>query len=76
MTKSIKALEIKTSMLFKLDFADNSILSCFFFFFCLIIYLYFLIPVVTAQIFDYFAQLLIPIGIPIKEARHKLKHIQ
>ena len=76
MTKSIKALEIKTSMLFKLDFADNSILSCFFFFFCLIIYLYFLIPVVTAQIFNYFTQLLIPIGIPIKEARHKLKHIQ
>ena len=75
MTKSIKALEIKTSMLFKLDFADNVFYHASFFF-CLIIYLYFLIPVVTAQIFNYFAQLLIPIGIPIKEARHKLKHIQ
>ena len=39
----VKALEIKTSMPFNLDFANNTILSCFFFFF-LIIDLYFLIP--------------------------------
>ena len=32
-TESIKTLEIKTSMLFNLDFANNTILSCFFFFF-------------------------------------------
>ena len=35
-TDSIKALEIKTSMLFNLDFANNTILSCFFFFFLII----------------------------------------
>ena len=46
----MKALEIKTSMLFNLDFANNSVLSSFFFFF-LIIDLYFLIPATTAQIF-------------------------
>ena len=28
----IKALEIKISILFNLDFANNTILSCFFFF--------------------------------------------
>ena len=46
----IKALEIKTSMLFNLDFANNTTLSCFFFIFLLIIDLYFLIPAVIAQI--------------------------
>ena len=30
--ESIKALEIKTSMLFNLDFANKTILSCFFLF--------------------------------------------
>ena len=47
--ESIKVLEIKTSMLFSLDFAGKTILSCFFFSF-LIFHLYFLIPVVIAQI--------------------------
>ena len=47
--ESIKALEIKTSMLFNLNLANNTILSCFFFFF-LIIDLYFLIPAVIAQV--------------------------
>ena len=28
----IKALEVKTSVLFNLDFANNTILSCFFYF--------------------------------------------
>ena len=52
MTKfeSAKALEIKTSMLLNLDFANNTILPCFFFFF-LIIDLYFLIPAVITQFF-------------------------
>ena len=67
-TESIKALEIKTSMLFNLDFANNTILSCFFFFF-LIIDLYFLTPAVIAQIFNPIAGLVIPIEIPTKEAK-------
>ena len=54
----MKALEMKTSMLFNLVFAYNTIL-CFFFFF-LIIDLYFLIPAVTAQIFNPIAKLIIP----------------
>ena len=68
MFESIKALEIKTSMLLNLDFANNTVWSCFFFFF-LIIDLYFLIPAVIAQIFNPIAELVIPIGIPTKEAK-------
>ena len=55
-------------MLFNLDFANNTILSCVFFVF-LIIDLYFLIPVVITQSFDLTAELVIPIGIPTKEAK-------
>ena len=47
--KLIKSVDIKTSMLFNLSFANNIILSCFFFFF-LINDLYFLVPSVIAQI--------------------------
>ena len=47
-TESIKASEIKTSMVFNLDFGNNIILLYFFFFF-LIVDLYFLIPAVIAQ---------------------------
>ena len=54
-------------MLFNLDFANNPILCIFFFF--LIIDLYFLIPAAIAQIFNPIAELVIPIGIPIKEAK-------
>ena len=61
-----------TSMLFNLDFANNTILSCFFFL-SLIVDLYFLIPVVIAQIFNPSAELVIHIGIPIKEAKAKNK---
>ena len=68
--ESIKALEIKTSLLFNLDFANNTILSCFFFLF-LIIELYFLIPAVIAQIFNTIAELVIPIGIPGKDAKEE-----
>ena len=67
-TESIKDLEIKASNRFNLDFANNAILSCFFFFF-LIMDLYFLIPVVITQIFNPIAELVIPIGIPIKETK-------
>ena len=51
-----------------MDFTKNTILSCFFFF-VLIIDLYFLIPAAIAQIFNLIAELVIPIGIPIKEAK-------
>ena len=59
-------------MLFNLDFANNTMLSCFFFFF-LINDLYFLIDAVIAQIFTPIAELVIPIGIPTKEAKTKMK---
>ena len=59
-------------MLINLGFANNTILSCFFLFF-LIIDLHFLIPAVTAQIFNPIAGLLIPIGIPSKEAKAEMK---
>ena len=59
-------------MLFNLDFANNTILSCFFFFF-LIIDLYFLIPAVIAQIFNPIAEIVIPIGIATKEAKAEMK---
>ena len=58
----------KTSMLFNLDFANKTILSWFFFIF-IIIGLYFLVPAVIAQIFNPIAELLIPIGMPIKEEK-------
>ena len=66
----IKALEIKTSMLFNLDFANNIILLCFFF---LIIDLYFLIPAVIAHIFNPIAELVIPLGIPVREAKAEIE---
>ena len=59
---------MKISMLFNLDFANNSISLCFFFLF-LIIDLYVLIPTVITQIFNPTVELVIPIGIPTKEAR-------
>ena len=65
-------MEIKTSMLFNLDFADNNILSCFFFF-LLIIDLYFLIPAAIAHIFNPIAELVTPIGIPSKEVKAEVE---
>ena len=67
-TESIKVLEIKTAMLFNLDFASNTILLCFFVFF-LIFDLYFLIAPVITQIFNPTAELAIPIDITTKEAK-------
>ena len=55
-------------MLFNLNFANNTIWSCFFSFF-LIIDLYFLTPAVIKHIFNPVAELVIPIGIPAKEAK-------
>ena len=64
---------MKNSVLFNLDFDNNSILSCFFFFF-LIIDLYFLIPVVIMEIFNPIAELLvIPIGKTTKEEKAKME---
>ena len=70
--ESIKALEIKISMSFNLDFASNTILSCFFFFFlisdwCL------LIPAVITLIFNLPAELVIHIAIPTKEAKAEME---
>ena len=67
-------------MLFNLDFAKNSILSCFFFFF-LITDLHFLILALVTQIFNTIAEqlfntiaeLVIPIGILIKEAKAEIQ---
>ena len=55
-------------MTFNSDFANNTIVSCFFFFF-LGIDLYFLISATIAQIFNPIAELVIPMGIPIKEIK-------
>ena len=53
-------------MLFNLDFANNTIITCFFF---LIIDLYFLIAAVNTQILYPIIELAIPIRIPTKEAK-------
>ena len=58
-------------MLFNLEFVNNTILSCFFFF-LLIIDLYFLIPTVISKIFSPISELKIPIGIPTKEEKAEI----
>ena len=63
MYESIKALEIRTSIVFNLSFPSNTILPCFFFFF-FIIDLYFLVPAVIAQI---------PTGIGTSEASAEIE---
>ena len=60
--ESIKALEIKTSIIFYLAFARSTILLCFFFFF-LVIDLNFLIPAINTEIFITVAELATPTGI-------------
>ena len=69
---SIKNLEIKASIVFNLDFANNTILSCFFLF-LLIIDLYFLIPAVITQIFYPTAKFTIPTGAPTEEAKLEME---
>ena len=61
-------------MIFKLDVANNTVLSCFVFF-CLIIDFNFLIPVVIAQILNLTAELPIFIAIPKKEVKVEFKYI-
>ena len=58
--------------LFNLFFANKIILSWFFHFF-LIIDLYFLIPTVISKIFNPIADLVIPMGIPAKEAKAEIE---
>ena len=59
-------------MVFNLDFANNSILSCFFSF-LLIIDQYFLIPSIIEQIFNHTAELVIPIEISAKKAKAEME---
>ena len=71
MFESVKTLEIKTSMLF--SFFLLIILSYHASFFFSIIDLYFVIPAVIAQIFNPILELVIPIGIPSKEAKAEIE---
>ena len=66
----MKASEIKTSLLFNLDFANNTIL--YFFFLFLIIDLYFIVPAPIAQLFNPIAELVIPIGATNKEEKAEI----
>ena len=59
-------------MIFNLEFANSTILSCFFFFF-LIINLYFLIPAVIAQIFNLIAKTYNSYRIPTIEAKAEME---
>ena len=65
---SVKASEIKTSDLFNLVFAKNTILSCYFLFF-LIADVYFLISAIITQTFSPTAELAIPAGITTTEKK-------
>ena len=55
-------------MVFNLVLANNTILSCYFFF-SLILETYFLIPAVIAEIFNPIVELVILIGTPSKVAK-------
>ena len=70
MFESIKILEIKTTILFDLDFTNNIILLCLFFLF---IDLYFLIHAAIVHIFNPIAELIISIGVPSKEAKAEIE---
>ena len=59
-------------MLFNLVLANNTVLSCSFFFF-LINDLYFLIPAIIVQIFNPISEIVIPIEIPSKESKEEIK---
>ena len=69
--ESIKALEIKTSMLFNLDFANNKFYPACFTFSLLLTYTF--NSVAFAQIFNPVAELVIPIGIPRKEVKAEME---
>ena len=71
-TENTKYLEIKTSIVFNLAFPSNTISSGLFFFF-FIIDLYFLIPVVIAQIFNPTVELVKPTGTQTNEANKEIE---
>ena len=58
-------------MLFNIDFTNNTILSCFFFF--LIIELYFLILAGLTKVFSFTGELIVPIEIPTKETKAEME---
>ena len=60
-------------MLFNLDFAKNTILSCFFFFFLIIVDLHFLIPAAITEIVNYIAELVIYVRIPSIKAKSEIE---
>ena len=60
-------------MLFKLEIANNTILSFFFFFFFLIIDLYLSIVAGIAQVFSPISEIVIPIRIPTKKGKAEMK---
>ena len=68
----IKALEIRTSIVFNLFFPNDTTLSCFLFFF-LIIDFYSLIPPVIEQIFIPTAELILPTGTQTTEANVEIE---
>ena len=68
----MKDLEIRTSIVFNLSFPNNTILSCFLFFYFMID-LYFLIPAVIAQFLIPTADLLIPTGTPTNEENAEIE---
>ena len=70
-TESIKALEIKTSTVFNLGFANNTILSCTSLF-C-IIYLYFLFTAAMTAILNLIEALVIPTVMPVNEAKAEIE---
>ena len=59
-------------MLLDLNIAENALLFCLLLFF-LIIDLYFSIAAVIAQTFNPIAEIMIPIGIPTKEAKTEIE---
>ena len=63
---------MNTSILFSLNFANNTILWCFFSFF-LIITLWFLILAAIAKIFNSIAELVIPMGSKSKDLKAEIK---
>ena len=63
-------LVIRTSMVFILVFAGNTILLCFLVFFVII---NFLMPAIIAQVFNATAELAIPTGTPTNEANPEIE---
>ena len=70
--KQIRQLEIKTSIVSNLDFPNNTISLCFFFFF-LIIDSHYFIPGMIAQSFSPTAELVIPTSTQTNKANTEIE---